>query len=876
MPQDENVSPVVGEEGVSGGEVISELAAVEERPKRKLNKRVLVGIIVGVVVVLGGVFGWLWFANRFTVTEIAAWYDFDSFNEKSFRTSCRDAIWSSGGWDFFRGQEPSFLPIRGGDNTIVVRCGDRERVFETYISMENALIMTDEEIDWGLLDFAGDGIGNQVKRDLGLATYTDDTTGDGMKDNVLLALGLDPLMRHNANEEREWVTFADFEEDADVKLVATGPGNIANTFLDTVDVNPFGTSRFVASDIVTISTSSDQRATSLELTFFGRFTDDHAVFRLDPRTNELTEIGGERVSLMEGGAVLATNGGTRSGARIVAQAEAYDAFYFVGRRAQVPAERPTHQIGIVLDNTGSMYSCEEFTRILEEQGRRVPADICDMDINNDPEFLRIDMMQALVNQLGSEDILYSVAAFTFDYCRLLDWTDDVGAVNEAIDSIRETCQRFNGTHIQGPTRRMANSIDTTLWGSKYVIVLTDGHETCGGLLQWCQPLTDRELARFRENGIRIITVCLGDCNMEMLQRLSTQTGGTTLLAADAAGLSGLVDLITRGMESAFVTRDVKGDGNEKLLLADSGFRANVDGFSFRNFGSTTSPGGNCFGFSVLAREIFTGNFALSRGAGRAGSTELREYTVTSGNAARLQRGVVYSSARLSGIYDTLKVASELPRDYRVLVDGVPMINPRFRDDIVRAGWSPRVEDRDPPQALMIGSDELFSRGEFAGLLNTFDVEVAEEFYDDWQMLHLISRHHVKQHEMGFFEVFRRLGDLMRISSVNINALRQELAGGSPAILAMMSPTGGHAVLAKALYRDMSQAVYNITLYENNRPGSMDLVATVTRVVMPDGSGSVMVFKYEVGNTRYTTAREFSIDRGDWWGEVRSGEGSGQN
>ena len=192
--------------------------------------------------------------------------------------------------------------------------------------------------------------------------------------------------------------------------------------------------------------------------------------------------------------------------------------------------------------------------------------------------------------------------------------------------------------MSGSIRKYSSKFDFNSYGKKYMIVLTDGIDS--GWFTY--ELADYTLEGYAKKGINIITIGLSNfTNSEYLMRIASKTNGKYLYASDANMLDTLVEIIESSIEGQ-KTESI--DGDEVTLIADSGFIVKRDGFNIENFGSTSSPGGNCFGFSLLSRDIYLNKFKESDkfvDGGFAG-TDLIEYTLTDKNKERLVKGIVYN------------------------------------------------------------------------------------------------------------------------------------------------------------------------------------------------------------------------------------------
>jgi hypothetical protein len=534
----------------------------------------------------------------------------------------------------------------------------------------------------------------------------------------------------------------------------------------------------------------------------------------------------------------------------------YKLRYFLGKIGQEPSSNAVNQISIVLDNSGSMYECEEYLRILNKSDAE-----CD-DVNNDPDFQRISLMNSLIDSLSEKEIYYKTAAFTGDYCKLMDSSKDVEAVKQSLESIKTNCQNFNGTKVFSALEKAYNDINVSNFGIKYIILLTDGHDNSGsGWFSIADTISDSELKTINSNGVHIITVCLGTCDASELQHIATETSGKFLSASDASALTQLKDLILNDLKNENAPVDV-GGLEDVLLKADSGFRSDIDGFPFSNFASTYSPEGNCLGFSLMANAIYDGTLPITAELvpEKNGDPSLIAYTLTDSNKDRLKKGKTFES-KLSQIYDD---AINKPVGFRTISDGKPIITDDYRQKLLDAGFI--IEDVEADEPIPIGglsddpNNDKYSKYERA-ILNLSDNEdVTATYQDDYQILQLIDRYFkvqdIEDSERISANITMMLGS---VDDTFIYVVSSELQSGSPVTIAMRSPTGGHSVLATRVFQDSKYEKYYISLYDSNYPGA-NPHATLERQVSKsslNSFNSVYSFSY---NNYYTAAyQEFDLE-----------------
>jgi hypothetical protein len=828
--------------------------------KKPFNLKLIIIIVVIILALGGAIAAWLLLSGgNPKIADIKNYYQYDDFQSADLKTDCDKTVWNVNGIDFFRGKQPAYIPVKGGENVLTTTCGGASEKYDVTISMDEALIIP-IDIDAGDLDYDGDGLSNQQEQELGLATYTDDTDGDGLTDNVELVLGTDPKTKDDYNAIREFMALADNDEKTGVKLQIKGAGNVANNFIDTVELSEFSGLDFVVSSVVKITTTNTEKPTEMTLNFSDKkySGDDYAVYQYDPRTGELVQMSDGDTGFAPNATFAVADNQTPDikltaaddSGRVV-RVNAYNVYYFVGKKAKAPTGESTHQVGIVLDNSGSMYSCEDYQRIGAEHDLSAASLENCANLNNDPNFKRVDLMNSLVDQLDVDNIKYSVGAFTYDYCALQDWSGDKNQIKTAINSIKSTCQKFNGTNISDSVRKMAKTIDVTAWGTKYVIVLTDGQES-SGLFSWVTKLSSSELKKYRENGIKIITICLGVCEPEYLQKIAADTGGKYLLASDADGLADLQELISGAIDSVDLNSDIA--GMEGVVIADSGFRAEIDGFGFRNF-INKARNGSCFGISKAARDVYIGSLQVEYPE----VDNFQTIKLTNNNTQRLVRGNLYN-IKMNDLYNTWSAFALLPPgDFRTLIDGVWTIQDKYKTELIKAGYSVSIRDASEVRKTdRLGDIDLTEKYETVvyGPDILADIKVDGNYVDDFQLMQLMARKYKDTEIIDWGGVISTLLTYYKINSSltsnaisDVKTMQDKLASGEPLVLNMSAAGAGHSVIGEKMTKDTEQDKYFLAIYDNNHPGANRIAEMQRLRVGANADG--YTFSYDGGGTQYS-------------------------
>ena len=781
---------------------------------KKGNKKLLFILlpIIGVLVLVIGFFLFQLLFPKIYLNDFMDTYEYEEFNtlKKTVKSTLfvnkDETVWNINGYDFYQGKETTIVPVKFGDNTLIITNGDLSKTYKFKITQDEStkLIITDEDyfISMDYLDFDGDGIPNKIEKEKGLSTYTNDTDGDNLLDNVELVMKLDPKKKDDYNASRKYTVYQDDSKDYENYLEVTGKGNIANTFLDTTELNAGFPSSFIQSDVLSVVTSNSEKPSKMTIYFEKSYswnTDKYSIYKYDESDGKLEEV--------------KTNANDDY---FYGDISLFDCLYFVGRKDKVPTGEYNNQIMILIDNSGSMFTKE----YVAEKNNGDASTLKDEDYAHDVDFKRLSLMTSLVDRLGTDKYTYSVYAFTSSYCDIAVNSKDKDTIVNGINSLKTECQNFNGTDMSGAVRKYASKFDTNSYGKKYMIVLTDGQDT--GWFTY--KLWDSTLKGYAKQGINIITIGLSEfTDSEYLMNIASQTNGKYLYASDANMLDTLIEIIESSIDGQKTTEI---DGKEVTLIADSGFKVDRDGFNFGNFGSTTSPGGVCYGFSYLTKQIYLNQLPESAEEVKEGTVaeKLIAYKLTDTNKKRLVKGNVYN-IKLNKTYSTLLNVDASDPNYRYLGDdGIPYLNGKYKELTAGSGYEPYIKDvsSSPVELNIGGKTDTYSKYESLGDINLMDAEVSDENKDDYQILQLLNR--------GWAEQTHHFLDLLgkRIEKATqgeyydyetqVKAMMSELQSGAPAMVSITASAGGHSVLATNVYKTNDLEKYIIGIYDSNNPG----------------------------------------------------------
>lgn len=648
--EEEKVEPIIPSQPIPVATKPIEEQPVEEvkqtiiqQPVKKTSPLVYVlGTTIGLGIIGVMIFLGIQLLNpKIEVKKLKKEYSYTEFIKESFKVDGslfvkpEKTIWTINGHKFAEGKRVNSVPVSFGENVLTVQSGNASATYYFEITNDTNLL-TDGNftLDGNYLDFDGDGIINIIEEEKGLSNYTSDTDGDGLFDNVELNLGLDPTTADDYNEIREYTVIQDNYKDTKNYLIVKGKGNIANTFLDSVDLNIGFSSSFVQSNTLKVTTTNSEKPEKMQIYFkkeAGWNNKKHKIYMYDELTGNLEELKTDA-----------------SDQYLTAEVTNFDNIYFVGKKESVPKEY-LNQIIILIDNSGSMFPKKYVTS---------NKNASDTAYGHDIEFKRLSLMTSLVDELGTEDYEYSVYGFTASYCPMIVRSNDSLEIKRSINRLKTECQRFNGTDMSGSIKKYATTFRDDVYGAKYIIVLTDGVDTGNNVFN----LSEYYLNDYRKKGIHIVTLGLSNqVNGDYLMDIAYLTKGKYLYASDSNMLDTLSEIIKKSINKT--EELIKIEEKDYSLLADSGFQVDRDGFSFQNFHSQ-DLNSNSFGFAYLSKQIY-----LNQLTGGGGKSEIITTELTDNNKNRLVKGNIYS-IELSEEYKNKTVdltdKDNLDDDYQLL------------------------------------------------------------------------------------------------------------------------------------------------------------------------------------------------------------------
>lgn len=646
-----------------------------------------------------------------------------------------------------------------------------------------------------------------------------DTDADGLSDYDELKLELDPLKADSKGDgvkdgQRE-LTY-DYEAD-NLKLSITGTGNIASIV---ADVNPntkiSGKKGIIDNLYVLYSEGNVKEAkliikyTDEELTKYGLKEDNLSIYYYNEKESKYEKI--ESTIDKENKTVTAIL--KHFSPYVVADSTLID-------------EEPSNQILFVLDNSWSMYTNAQYKEITgsDYSGGFYSSSTLE---GNDADGVRFDLTNTLSEKLINKGNKVGLSEFRKDYANVLP-------IGSSSKDINTKLGKMNGSFVTKDAG--TNSSNAIVKGleefsddgtEKYIIILTDGEDT------YTSYNTNVVINRALEKNVKVCAIGFGEgSGNTRLANIANATGCKFYSSSDAMGLEELFDNVETELNDGLI--DIDGDDtNDGIILADSGFIVNRDGFSFSNFASSFSKGGHCFGMATIAELYYKKALPLSvsdktvnkktlKGFNLSGTyfknyDNLYEYNLKT-NALKYTFGFdIFGETEPKGYMTVEKNNLVYGKDYRKEIDDSGI----YDIELVKSSL-----DAASQKEKWGGT---YKKAEYA-ILNTEKTQSSSKIEnDDKQILNAIYMGFAKQDVTSFYTsssnfilwARNRVGtESTAYTGKNafLNILKARLNDQDPIVISSDFDGGLHAVNAINLIQDLSNPnIYYIGVYDNNYPG----------------------------------------------------------
>ena len=440
-----------------------------------------------------------------------------------------------------------------------------------------------------------------------------DTDEDGLTDYDEIELGLDPLKTDSKNDgimdNQRTMTY--IHETDNLRLSITGTGNIASTIAEVnsetkisnktglIDnLYTFYTDGTINEAIVTISYTDEQLAN------YGLNEDNLSIYYYNEKEAKYEKV--DTIIDKENNTLTATL--------------KHFSNYVVGDSTLVK-ETSSTQVLFVLDNSWSMYTNEQYKEITGEEYYGGLFDSSKLD-GFDADGIRFTLTSDLVTRLSKKNYQIGLSEFRSDYANALAIGSDAGSIKEKLNTMNGSFITSNaGTNISNALTNAISEFSDDV-DNRYIVLLTDGQDSS------LSSKTSKIIETATEKDVKICSIGFGggSYNVE-LSNISNGTGCKFYSSGNAEGLNELFENIGAELDDDLV--DIDGDSQvDGILLADSGFLVNRDGFSFSNYVTNFSSGGHCYGMATVAQLYYLKQLPLKVDSITAGDSTSYAYDLT--------------------------------------------------------------------------------------------------------------------------------------------------------------------------------------------------------------------------------------------------------
>lgn len=711
---------------------------------------------------------------------------------------------------------------------------------ESELALENKIdINSDEDIDLDgltnkqeteyktnlqLSDSDMDGLDDNYEINTSKTDPTkEDSDDDGLNDYDEIELGLNPLKKDSKDDGIEdGKRKLSYEySNQNIKLSITGTGNIASVVGNVTSNTKISNKKGLIDNLYTFYTDGtiDEAIVKItytdeELSKYGISEDNLSIYYYNTENSEYEKI--DTTIDKENNVLTATL--------------KHFSNYVVGDTNLVK-EKTTNQILFILDNSWSMYTNEQYKKITGEEysGGWFGSDTLG---GYDSSGLRFSLTSDLITNLSKKNFEIGLSEFRDDYKNAL-------SIGSSTDSLKNKLKNMNGKFI---TSSAGTNISNALISgisefkkdsdNKYIVILTDGEDSS------LSSKTSKIIEQAGSNNVKICSIGFGGgASNTQLSNLSNSTGCKFYSSSNSSGLEELFDNIDSELNDNLV--DIDGDKKEDgILLADSGFVVNRDGFSFKNY-VTYKDGkinnGHCHGMATFAQLYYKKLLPLNVEA--KPDDNVYSYNLT--NTYFKNHSNLYDFKFKTNIlkytfgYDIFN--ENPPSDLRGVNGTKLSINEKYKKELLDSKiydiFEYETELNEQEQINKWGVNYKTAESEY---LNEDKMQNENSLENsDKQLLNAISFLFVKQGKGGFyssgmsFDLWKMdvLGSIVGMDYIKykgsngfINILKSRL-NDKDAIVLSADFYGQHSINAINLIQDIDNPnYYYIGVYDNNFPG----------------------------------------------------------
>ncbi len=665
-----------------------------------------------------------------------------------------------------------------------------------------------------------------------------DTDNDGINDYDEIELGLDPLKQDSKNDGIKdgdrTLKYNYTLDNIGISLDITGKGNISTLNINSFKSSTFENMRGVLDTVYSFYTEGKIDNADVKIKYS---IDDIKSKKLNEKNLSLYYFDEKNKSFEKISSTVDTKN------KVVMASLKHFSKYVIADTGQFSTLKEA-KVMFTIDNSISMYSETQMKNAgyLDTVGAA----------GNDVLFKRLSLTNKMIDMFGV-GYQFGVAEFSGDYVELSDFTTVSTEAKNAVNSIKSNWNsNMDGTDIVNALLKSMYKFEKNDKEVNYMVLLTDGKDTGRGNLDFTKKLI---VANALERDLKICIIGLGNSvDTDELTYIAENTGCSYYNASDSNALDEIYARIAADINYNLV--DIDGDGKvDGVLIADSGFIVNRDGFSFRNYSTNLSTGGHCFGMATFAELYYTKKLPLSFRQNEIKNQKSYAYDLNNTYFASYSNLYDYKLRTnvLKHTFEFDAFDEEQPKPYRVVNGNNYIFNSKSRKEMDGTGfYDITLKDMNliaskKEQIEFLG--KVLDKYEEA-LLNEDKMQNSDKIENsDKQLLNAIYAAFIKQDATEFYSSSSNLlmaaRNLFGIesskkinSAVFIELLKMRLNDKDAPLLFSGFEGGLHAVNAIDLVQSLDNANhYYIGIYDNNYPGEkryVDMECTKTSCVTKKG------------------------------------------
>ena len=642
-----------------------------------------------------------------------------------------------------------------------------------------------------------------------------DSDGDGLSDYDEIELAFDPLKADSKGDGikdgKRNLTYNYTSEN--LKVDIEGTGNIASTLAE-VNINTkISSKRGLINNLYTFYTEGSITKANItiaytdeELVKYGLNEDNLSIYYYNKKEAKYEKIA---TTIDKENNTLSAN-------------LKHFSNYVVGDTSLVK-ESTTTEVLFILDNSWSMYTTEQYKEITGEEFSEELFGSSKLT-GFDAEGVRFSLTSDLIARLSKKNFKIGLSEFRNDYARILKIGSSADDLKNKLNSMNGNfVTNIAGTNIGNALTRGINEFSKDS-DNRYIVILTDGQDSSLSFR------TTRIIEKAIDSDVKICSIGFGGgvYNTE-LSNISNATGCKFYSSGNVDGLTELFENIGAELDDDLI--DIDGDSEaDGILIADSGFIVNKNGFSFANYGSNLSYGGHCYGMATFAQLYYKKQLPLN--VGSITSDDKKSYAYNLTNTYFKNYNNLYDYKLQTNVlkyafgYETF--GETLPADFRVLEKDKLTITEKYLKEITDSGIYDLVEEK----TSLSKKEQLEKWGvNYKSAINFYLNEDKMQTSivmnnDDKQMFNAIYALFIKQirdtHYASGTNFLFWLSDVFGVDAADykgeqgfINILKARLNDNDAIVISTID----HAVNAISLVQDIENPnYYYIGVYDNNYPG----------------------------------------------------------